>query len=84
MNTNIHSYGNWSTFEASFNIRSKQGNTPLIAAVNNNQYEMAKTLILNGADVNASNKEGETALLKAKSLHNDQMTQLLIENGAQL
>ena len=56
------------------NIQNEIGWTPLIVAIYNNQKDIFKTLLLNGADLNICNFKGTTPLMYAKSSylkHND-------------
>lgn len=49
------------------NIQNEIGWTPLIVAIYNNQKDIFKTLLLNGADLNICNFKGTTPLMYAKS-----------------
>jgi ankyrin repeat protein len=51
----------------SIDIRTKEGWTGLILACHGKHYAVAKTLIANGADVNASNSKGTTVFMYAKT-----------------
>jgi len=56
--------------------------TPLHFAADNNQLEMVKILLKNGALINAKNENGSTALHHAVYHDNAELAQLLIERGA--
>ncbi len=43
--------------------KSREGNTPLMAAARLGKVEMIRLLLDSGADVDATNKKGETALM---------------------
>lgn len=64
------------------NIQNENGWTALIIAIYNNQKEIVKTLLMNGADLNICNFKGTTPLMYAKSAfvkHNDpEILQLLL------
>ncbi len=49
------------------NVQDENGWTPLIVAIYNNQVEIVKTLLINGADLNICNFKGTTPLMYAKS-----------------
>ena len=49
------------------NVQDENGWTPLIVAIYNNQKEIVKTLLINGADLNICNFKGTTPLMYAKS-----------------
>ena len=70
------------SMEEAFNQESDQGMSPLMEAVANGHFDMVKTLILNGADVNKKCSIGKSPLSKAMELNNDKMIKLLIDNGA--
>lgn len=56
------------------NIQNEYGWTPIIVAIYNNQKEIVKTLLMNGADLFICNFKGTTPLMYAKSAyvkHND-------------
>lgn len=60
------------------------GNSPLFYAIQNGNYEIAKYLIENGADLNFVNNDGETPLTYAVKSHSHNIVKLLIENGAEV
>ena len=49
------------------NAQDENGWTPLIVAIYNNQVEIVKTLLINGADLKICNFKGTTPLMYAKS-----------------
>ena len=57
---------------------------PLHYAVHNNNIEMSKLLIDNGANVNVKNMDKVTALMWAADIGNTEIAQLLLENGADI
>jgi ankyrin repeat protein len=63
------------------NAQNSAGETPLMLAAINNQFELAKVLIERGADIN---KPGWTALHYAATRGHREMMRLLIENDAYL
>ncbi len=65
--------------KTNLNAQNTVGETPLMLAAINNQLELAKVLITNGADVN---REGWTPLHYAASKGHREMMRLLIENDA--
>lgn len=66
---------------------SKYGNTPLIIACYNKNFEIAKLLIEAGADVNKKAKGGKTALWVTCDAYEpkpiDKLVELLLVNGAE-
>ena len=64
--------------------RDNLGNTPLHSAVKWNAFNMAKTLIALGVDVDAQNMSGKTALSDACRSAKKDMAVLLIRNGADI
>jgi ankyrin repeat protein len=64
-------------------IKNNLGQTPLIAAVNHNQVEIAELLLANGANVNARDPQKRTPLILALPVNNhDRMLRLLLAKGA--
>jgi len=51
------------------NVQDENGWTPLIVAIYNNQKEIVKTLLVNGADLFICNFKGTTSLMYAKSAY---------------
>ncbi|CAA6820517.1 MAG: Methionyl-tRNA formyltransferase (EC [uncultured Sulfurovum sp.] len=49
------------------NIQNQIGWTPLIVAIYNNEIEIVKTLLINGADIQLTNFKGTTPLMYAKT-----------------
>jgi ankyrin repeat protein len=64
---------------SNFNIID--GFTPLMYAVLNENIEIVKILIKNGADVNSISKYGKTALVIAQEMKNKEIMDFLISNG---
>jgi ankyrin repeat protein len=62
--------------------RSRDGETPLYAAVESEFQEMAQLLLANKADVNSKNKDGYTALQRALNFSNLEIARLLVANKA--
>lgn len=60
------------------------GETPLMCASRNNQLDICKFLLENGADVNAKGIADYTALMKAAGEGNLEICRLLIDNGADI
>jgi ankyrin repeat protein len=70
---------------ADVNYLGFMGNTPLLYAIGNKNYNIVKILIKNGAKVNYYNKyEGSSIppLTKAVKIKDLKMVKLLVENGA--
>lgn len=59
-------------------------NTPLIAAVRNQNKHMVKLLLKNGADINYSGDGKETAVVACAKLGNKDIIQLLVNTGADI
>ncbi len=70
------------SLEESFNLKNDNGDSPLMEAVSHGHYEMAETLVLNGADVNLKCAQGISPLEKALEMHNDKVIKLLVDHGA--
>lgn len=64
------------------NAKGVDGNTALMQASVNDNFEVVKLLIDNGADVNAKGSEGFTALMVVSSKGNLVIARLLIKKGA--
>lgn len=58
------------------------GNTALLFALKNRMFNLAKMLILNGANLNLADKNGNTPLHIACLLRNNEVIDLLLQNGA--
>lgn len=67
---------------ANFNLANQEGTTVLMEAVLNDNVDIAKLLIKNGADLNIKNGRGNTALGIAKREGSKQMLTLLEVSGA--
>ncbi|MCP4160729.1 MAG: hypothetical protein GY760_11695 [Deltaproteobacteria bacterium] len=63
---------------ADVNQRSKDGNTPLIAAIQMNCFETSDLLLKNGADIGCTNVSGENAIDIAKRNKNKKILTLLL------
>jgi ankyrin repeat protein len=69
-------------YGADINAAARSGNTPLlIGCVGNNQYEIVKMLLDNGANISAKNNEKETALMRAALFGDTATISLLINKG---
>ena len=65
------------------NVQNENGWTPLIAAIYNNQVEIVKTLLINGADLKICDFKGTTPLMYAASSyvkHKDPQILILLLN----
>ncbi len=67
---------------ADINHITDQGNTPLQAAIQQNNLVLVKLLIDYGADVNKPDNTGQTPLHLAKQVKNEFIIRLLVKNGA--
>ncbi len=67
---------------ADINHVTSQGDTPLMAAIKQNNRVLVKLLIDNGADVNKPSNAGQTPLHLAKQVKNGFITRFLLKNGA--
>jgi ankyrin repeat protein len=72
----------WLKYSADPNLRDSLTMTPLIEACGLNEYDIAKLLIENGAEVNTRLNNGGTALMAATSYGELRLMQLLIDNNA--
>lgn len=70
------------TAEIDVNQTDKRGFTPLILAVYNQSYEVAKLLLENGANPNAQDLSGNTALMGASFKAYPEMVDLLLAHKA--
>ena len=66
------------------NSRSRNNFTPLIIAVQQGKYGLAKYLIKKGADVNLGNIDGITPIMYAVYNGDLDIVRLLLKNGANL
>ena len=64
------------------NQRNKGGATSLHIACREGNFEIAKTLIDNGANVNIADNEGWTPLMRASLAGNNEIVEILLKNGA--
>ena len=64
------------------NQRNKGGATSLHIACREGNFEIAKTLIENGANVNIVDNEGWTPLMRASLAGNKEIVEILLKNGA--
>lgn len=69
-------------YGADVNVVSVNGSTALMYAARNNQIDIAKKLILAGANVNAANDKKSTPLTIAEKQQHHAMIELLKQNGA--
>ncbi len=67
-----------------FDTADARGFTPLILAVYNNQLEMTKFLLKNGANPNIQDASGNTALLGTCFKGLPELAKVLIENNADI
>lgn len=64
------------------NLQDRDGNTPLLLAIESGWEEGTTRLIAAGANVNLANNGGETPLIRAVLMHNEPIVRTLIEAGA--
>lgn len=64
--------------------RTSDGETPLLAAIRNSNYDIVKALLTTGANVDAVATNGDTPLLMAIEKKNLELVKLLIKGGANL
>jgi len=67
-----------------FNIKDKNGDTPLIHAIRYSAYSIFKFLIESGANVDVTDKFGNTPLILSVRNKKEQFSVDLIESGADL
>ncbi|OIP01265.1 MAG: hypothetical protein AUJ98_05070 [Bacteroidetes bacterium CG2_30_33_31] len=67
---------------AKINFKDEKGNTPLIYAIQNNNFDMVKMLEFNSADLNLKNNEGLTPLITAIRTSNFDIAEFLCYKGA--
>ena len=65
-------------------VMNNFGETPLMIATMNGNYEMAKLLINSGANVNFKDCAGWSLLFRAINNHRKEIVELLINSGANL
>ncbi len=63
-------------------IDKKRQNFRLLEAAENGDLELAKSLLKDGADINAKDGSGWTPIMRAIAANHDKMVELLIEKGA--
>ena len=68
----------------SASFRDQEGNTPLMAAICSDLFELAEQLIQDGADVNAANQQGITCLHLAVMNGSEKMVNLLIAHRVEV
>jgi ankyrin repeat protein len=64
------------------NVRTKEGDTPLMSAIRNNLTDIAQILIANGANPDFPDNSGWYPLHFATQQRNFNIVKLLVENGA--
>lgn len=64
--------------------KTPDGDTPLMQAVLSNKLEVARLLVVAGANVNTRENEGSTPLIAAAAGGFVEVLQLLVEAGANL
>lgn len=64
------------------NVKSTEGATPVMNAVQSDKMEHLNILITNQADINAKDNRGFTALHRASEMGRKEMVRILLENGA--
>ncbi|MEK7995758.1 MAG: ankyrin repeat domain-containing protein, partial [Planctomycetota bacterium] len=67
---------------AQIDQKNRMGWTPLLTALNNNQFAVAELLIAKGADANAKDNRGETALALAVKAGQKALVEQLVAKGA--
>ncbi len=66
------------------NKRNLGGASALHIACREKNYEIAKILIENGADINIVDNEGWTPLMRVASMGDEKITELLVQNDARI
>ncbi|XP_076818833.1 protein TANC2-like isoform X2 [Clavelina lepadiformis] len=69
-------------FKASFNVRNKNGFTPLISAVKHGEWDAADLLLNLGAPIEATDASGKTPLITAACHGHLGVVELLLSRGA--
>lgn len=64
--------------------KNSQTNSLFLVFVKNGSFKAAKTLLDQGADVNARNESGNTALFLASMTRKTELVQLLLDKGAKI
>jgi uncharacterized protein len=64
------------------NLQDRQGNTPLLIAVEAGWVEGVAQLIRRKANVNLANSAGETPLIRAVLIHDADLVRMLLDAGA--
>jgi hypothetical protein len=67
---------------ADINQKNRMGWTPLLTALNNNQFAVAELLVAKGADAKATDNRGETALGLAVKAGQKALVEQLVAKGA--
>lgn len=70
--------------ENNLNHLSDTGDTPLLASIRQNSFDIAKILMEYGADPNIPNKNGWYPLHFATQKKNFDIVKILVENGAEI
>jgi ankyrin repeat protein len=68
--------------DANPNSQDKDGNSPMMTAVNQGYVEGMQVMILYKGNVNLRNNSGETPLIRAVQLRNLEMVRILLDSGA--
>ena len=68
----------------SIDIKDQEGETALMLAVRLGHAEIARKLLLHGADPKLTNHHGQTALIMASEKGNMAIVRLLLESGAEV
>ncbi len=69
---------------ANINTANKYGTTPLIKAIKESNYEIAKALLANGAHINTVDEDSNTPLIQATRGFNSEIALDLISKGADI
>lgn len=68
--------------DVDINIKDRKYLTPLIRAVHNSNYDIAKILVKNGADINYSGPEGDNnQMIRAVQTGNDKVVMFYLNNN---
>ncbi|MBP6281516.1 MAG: ankyrin repeat domain-containing protein [Leptotrichiaceae bacterium] len=82
MSNKVNSLNGIDTATVDINYANEEGITPLIAAINNKNVELVKTIILNGANVNKNDAYKTSPLMYATYKGNLEIIEILLKNGA--